>query len=334
MPQPLGAFPLVRTADLDRLRSVLATLFQDSIFAIESDGDRVASCINYCPLQHTGLMYGNFGAAIHASFGEMQFYVQGITIKGTGEQLTNGKATSANVGGLLSPQAKLELRFNADFEHIALNIEADALAQKLGALIGLPPSKPILLEVEPQFDHPAAQRLRRLLALLAGELSATKQMPVVALVELEQAAMTWFLVGNRHNYSHLLDGRSRTAAAWQVKRVEEFIEASWDQPLTVEALAALTGASARSLFHAFKQSRGYSPMAFLRQVRLQRAWLMLNTQDPRVSVTDVAYACGFSNLGHFAGYFRAKFGETPSAVLSRAKERLRVPVPTRPGGLQ
>jgi AraC-like DNA-binding protein len=334
MHQPLGAFPLVRTADLDQLRSVLATLFQDSIFAIRSDRDSVASCINYCPLQRTGLMYGNYGAAIHASFGEMQFYVQGITLKGTGEQLTNGKATSANVGGLLSPHANLHLRFNAGFEHIAFTIEADALAQKLGAILGSPPSKPILLEVDPQFDHPAAQWLRRLMEFLAGELSVNRHMPVVALVELEQAAMTWFLVGNRHNYSHLLDGRSRTAAAWQVKRVEEFIEARWDQPLTIEALASLTGASARSLFHAFKQSRGYSPMAFLRQVRLQRAWLMLNTQDPRVSVTDVAYACGFSNLGHFAGYFRAKFGEAPSAVLSRSKERLRMAVPTRPCGLQ
>jgi len=48
-----------------------------------------------------------------------------------------------------------------------------------------------------------------------------------------------------------------------------------------------------------------------------------NARDPEVSVTDVAYACGFGNLGHFAKYFRAKFGETPSAVLSRSKNRLR-----------
>jgi hypothetical protein len=156
MPQPLDAFPLVRTTDLDQLRSVLATLFQDSTFAIGSDRDSVASCINFCPLQHTGLMYGNFGTAIRASFGEMRFYVQGITLKGTGEQLTNGKATSANVGGLLSPHANLRLHFNAGFEHIALNIEADALMQKLGAIIGSPPSQPLLLEVDPEFGHPAA----------------------------------------------------------------------------------------------------------------------------------------------------------------------------------
>ena len=330
MPRPLDSFPLVRTTDLNQLQSVLATLFQDSIFDIGSDCDSVTNCINYCPLQHSGLIYGDFGAAIRASFGEMHFYVQGITIRGTGEQLTNGKATSANVGGLLSPRTDLRLHFGAGFELLALNIEADALARKLGAIIGSPPSKPILFEVDPEFSHPSALRLRRLIEFLVEKLSSDRRdMPLVALVEIEQALMTWFLIGNRHNYSHLLDSRSRWAAPWQVKRAEEYIEASWDQPLTIEVLAAVTGASARSLFHTFKQNRGYSPMAFIRQVRLQRAWLMLNTQDPGVSVTEVAYACGFSNLGHFAGYFRAKFGETPSAVLSRSKNRLQRPTGER-----
>jgi AraC-like DNA-binding protein len=335
MPGPLDSFPLVRTTDLDQLRPVLATLFQDSVFDIGSDRDSVTSCINYCPLQHTGLMYGNFGAAIRASFGEMRFYVQGITIRGTGEQLTNGKATSANVGGLLSPRTNLRLNFGTGFELIALNIEADALTQKLGAIIGVAPSKPILFEVDPEFGHPAALRLRRLIEFLAKKLnSGLLDMPVVALVEIEQALMMWFLVGNRHNYSHLLNSRSRSAGPWQVKRAEEYIEANWDQPLTIEVLADVTGASARSLFHAFKQSRGYSPMAFIRQVRLQRAWLMLNTQGPALSVTEVAYMCGFSNLGHFAGYFRDKFGETPSAVLSRAKNRERRPTESPPGRLR
>jgi len=184
----------------------------------------------------------------------------------------------------------------------------------------------IVFEVDPEFDHPAIVRMRGLIEFLAKQLSRDSQgMPLVTLVEIEQALMTWFLVGNRHNYSHLLNGRSRSASPWQVKIVEEYIEANWDQPLTVEILVAVTGASARSLFHAFKQSRGYSPITFLRQVRLQRAWLMLNGQEREVSVTDVAYACGFVNLGHFARYFRDKFGETPSAVLARAKGRWMTP---------
>lgn len=134
--------------------------------------------------------------------------------------------------------------------------------------------------------------------------------------------LTCLLLGNRHNHSSRLEQRAPSAASRQVRRAEEFIEANWDQPLTIESLAAVSGSSARSLFHAFKQARACSPMAFIRQVRLQRAWLMLNAPDPNVSVTDVAYTCGFGNLGHFSGYFRAKFGEMPSGVLTRAKARL------------
>jgi hypothetical protein len=143
-----------------------------------------------------------------------------------GEQLTNGKTTSVNVGGLLSPRANLRLHFDAGFEHLALNIEADVLARKLGAIIGSPPSKPILFEVDPEFGHPAVLRLRRMIEFLVEELSSGRRdIPIVALVEMEHALMTWFLVGNRNNYSPLLNGRSQSAAPWQVKRAEEYIEA-------------------------------------------------------------------------------------------------------------
>lgn len=316
----LDTFPLVRTTDLDHLRSVLATLFQDSTYDIIGDGVRAANCINYCPLQSSGILYGNFGAAISASFGEMRFFVHGVTLRGTGEQVTNGKTTSANVGGLLSPKARLKLKFDSGFETISLKIEADALAAKLGAIIGTPPTTPLCVHVDPDFRNPAAKRLHGLLGFLVGQLSSNQRgIPLVELVEMEQALMTSFLVGNRHNHSHLLERRTPFAAPWQVKRAEEYIEANWDQPLTIEVLAAATGASGRSLFHSFRQSRGYSPMIFVRQVRLRRAWLMLNSKEADMSVTDIAYACGFGNLGHFAKYFRTKFGETPSAVLSRTK---------------
>jgi transcriptional regulator GlxA family with amidase domain len=36
-------------------------------------------------------------------------------------------------------------------------------------------------------------------------------------------------------------------------------------------------------------------------------------------VTDVAFACGFSNLGHFAKGYYTQFGERPSATLNAAR---------------
>ena len=117
----------------------------------------------------------------------------------------------------------------------------------------------------------------------------------------------------------LLERQPPSIAPWQVRRVEDYIAANWDQPIGVEDLAAATGASVRSIFRTFKQCRGYSPMEFVKQVRLRRAHEMLTCGDTTTSVTDVAFACGFGDLGRFSKDYRARFGALPSATLHRSK---------------
>jgi transcriptional regulator GlxA family with amidase domain len=104
-----------------------------------------------------------------------------------------------------------------------------------------------------------------------------------------------------------------------VRRVEDYIEAHWDQAITIEKLADVTEISARSIFKAFQRSRGYSPMAFAKKVRLTHANEMLKMPDAKTSVTGVAFACGFANLGHFAKDYQEMFRELPSETLGRSK---------------
>lgn len=115
------------------------------------------------------------------------------------------------------------------------------------------------------------------------------------------------------------ENSARGPKTWQARRVEQYIEAHWDQPITIEILAHATAASARSIFHHFRSCRGQSPMAFLKQLRLQHAKEMLERTDLNRSVTDTAIACGFGNLGHFAGDYFKRYGEHPSDTLRRGK---------------
>ncbi len=131
--------------------------------------------------------------------------------------------------------------------------------------------------------------------------------------------MTSFLLTNPNNYSGLLHGEPLAAAPWQVRLAEQFIETNWDQPITIEALTAATNVSARSLFSSFKAARGYSPMDFVKRVRLGRAWRKLSKPDAETSVSAVAYECGFGNPGHFAVDYRRQFGERPSETLRRGR---------------
>jgi hypothetical protein len=52
---------------------------------------------------------------------------------------------------------------------------------------------------------------------------------------------------------------------------------------------------------------------------LQHAKDMLNCPNENTSVADVAFACSFCNLGHFAKTYCEMFGELPSRALNRSK---------------
>jgi transcriptional regulator GlxA family with amidase domain len=212
--------------------------------------------------------------------------------------------------------------YQAGFESFILRVEASALQAKLSAALGIPITRNIEFARRSSLDNPALRRLRRMLEFMVSELDRDDgKVPAAALAEFEQMLLIAFLTGNPHNFSDVLGREQPRPAPWQVRRVEEYIAANWNRPITVEALAAAAGASARSIFKAFRDSRDCSPMAFVKSIRLQHARQMLQQPDGTTTVVSTAFACGFLNPGHFARDYRIAFGELPSATLGAARHR-------------
>ncbi len=85
-------------------------------------------------------------------------------------------------------------------------------------------------------------------------------------------------------------------------------------------LAEQLGISLRSLQRYFKLL-GETPGQRLLQLRLTQARTELATRKLRTaSITDCAYACGFSDLSHFYRAFRQRYGMTPGDVAERAQD--------------
>jgi AraC-like DNA-binding protein len=329
---PLERFPYLDTREPDEFQTAYGRMLGGITLELREVARGFHGRINYHGLQHVGLVYGAYGTHFRIGLPRLDVYAQGFPMKGSGSH-TVGRAeviVSKNEGVVITAGEGATLCYGADFAHLALLINPASLANKLSGLIGGPPSTPLRFERSVDYRRPEAEKLRRLVQFVARDLSAASEAPTPALVfaELEQVLMVSFLLGNTNNYSHLLLGQPRATSPWQVRRAEEYIMANWDQPITIEALAVTTNASARSLFYSFKRSRGYSPMAFVRQVRLQRARQMLADQNSATSVTDVAFACGFGNLGHFAKDYLRCFGEYPSDTLKRTKVAEAVQQPT------
>lgn len=320
----LEQFPVVRTQSADELRADLMRLAGVRSFDVRLGDGRLDARVNQHKLHDTSFFYATFGVPVRLEFPGADYFRLQIMLRGNAAAVVQGKRILAAPGECCAISSNEEVIQNdsADFAHLVLRISSDALITKLGALIGAQPKGPLSFQEPAGFVGEQARSLRRLALFLADELETCQShLHALAVAEMEQAMIVAFLCWNRHNFSDLLDREPQAIAPWQVRRAEEFIAANWNQPITVEELAKAVGASVRTIFRSFKQSRGFGPMVFVKRLRLANAREILNRGDPSATVTGTALSCGFHNLSHFALDYRRAFGELPSETLNRATGR-------------
>jgi transcriptional regulator GlxA family with amidase domain len=113
-------------------------------------------------------------------------------------------------------------------------------------------------------------------------------------------------------------GTALTSSRGRIHRVLDYIDQHANEPLTTADLTQVAGVSARGLQDGFQKQVGMSPMAYVRNARLERAHADLLANPTSMSVTDVAMRWGFFHLSRFAGQYRRRFGVLPSTTVKRA----------------
>lgn len=95
----------------------------------------------------------------------------------------------------------------------------------------------------------------------------------------------------------------------QLRKVLDFIDKNYSQPITLEQLADAASMSPKYFCRFFSQMTHRTPMNYLNYQRIEHACYALSTGD--LTVTEVAYACGFNDLSYFIKTFRKYKGVTP-----------------------
>ncbi len=320
---PLFRYPAIHTSNVEQFESELVDIYGATGFKLP-DPERLNVRGNFVQLSDVALGFGACGTSATIVFGEGDFARLQLPLRGQGTTRCGNASTEVGVSrpSLTSPGRPTMLDYGDDFEHLFVRVSSEAIERKLAVLLGQSIGREFEFDLA-QFGGPAMlSGLTHLIDLLVEQLNDEhSQLAPAALLELEQAVILQLLFASRHNFSELLDREPRDTMPVHVRRVEAYIEANCSRPITIEALVQTAGVSARTLFRAFEKARGCSPMAFARQVRLERARTMLLKLEANASVTGVAFLCGFSNLGHFASAYRARFGELPSQTLHRSRSR-------------
>lgn len=96
----------------------------------------------------------------------------------------------------------------------------------------------------------------------------------------------------------------------KVRHCHELIRSQLADPaLSVESLARQLGCTPDHLSRCFRAETGMAVSATIRQQRLALAKNLL--QDPKLNISEIAWACGFGSLNYFVRVFRQAMGQPP-----------------------
>ncbi|WP_437678221.1 helix-turn-helix domain-containing protein [Sorangium sp. So ce131] len=105
--------------------------------------------------------------------------------------------------------------------------------------------------------------------------------------------------------------RHASLSSSQRTQIERFVDGALSSNFGLVDLAGLVGYSPDHFSRLFKHTFHQTPYQYVLSRRIERAMTML--RDERLSIAEIALACGFSNQGHLTTAFKRRTGTTPGA---------------------
>ena len=109
--------------------------------------------------------------------------------------------------------------------------------------------------------------------------------------------------------------QAQAAIRAPLRELQAWVADHLDADLAVAALAARAHMSERHFARAFKDETGMTPAAYVEQVRVERARMLLESTP--APVANVAACCGFGTVETMRRAFARRVGVSPGAYRER-----------------
>lgn len=319
----MASFPIVSTRHPDEAESAMSRELADlRLERVQSPKDFRLE-MNGVHLGDALLTYTQFDTDVIVNPGEMHDAL--AILVGVGERsviyVDGSPVPSDTRVPIVAPPRNVVHHYAARGGFFVLRLEYGVLMESLQKTLDRTLREPLRFDKSVVLDTSFGRYVQDLVEFLA---SAAERDPTVLAHSALRAGFNDLaisaLLSAPSNYSaELNDDRAARAGPAVVRRAEGFLAAYATEPITIDRLLEECGCSRRALFKAFRESRGYTPMQFLMDRRLDLARESLRTAPSGETVSSIAYTCGFSHPGRFATAYRTRFGERPSETLRRGR---------------
>lgn len=323
VPPALAEREIFYTEDIGEASELIATALAPNRLTVDARAaDSFAASLHGARLRDVSLLYLDLHVPAEMATPRTGQYVAiHMPTAGSAVVSSQGSTVEANpiMAVVTSAHTPLTMRFEDDSPHLILRVELDALERHLSRLMGRTLDHPIEFELSMDLTSDSAVRWHSAVQLLHTEVlqAGSLVQQGLGIGALEEFLMSTLLILQPSNYQRLVARPAERPGRRAVRRSIEYIEAHLSEPLTMEQIAAHVDMSIRSVQQGFREELAVSPMAYVRDRRLDQARAQLADAIPAdgVSVTDVAVAWGFTHLSNFSSLYRRRFGELPSETL-------------------
>ncbi len=104
-----------------------------------------------------------------------------------------------------------------------------------------------------------------------------------------------------------------------VEKITDFLEEHYAEKISLDQIAGNMYLSPFYISKIFKAETGDTPIHFLIEIRMEKAKELL-TNEPSLSVQEIAARVGYDDAYHFSKLFKKKFGAAPTAVRRQENE--------------
>lgn len=220
---------------------------------------------------------------------------------------------------VISPGTSYTLHLEQDSPQTIVRIEREAVERQLSRMLGSRLPEPIVFEHVGDLTTDTAARWHGALQILSNEVLSPGSLiqQGYGAGSLEELIISTLLYVQESNYSERLRSRPKQSGRVAVRRSIEYIERHLAEPITLGDIAEYVQMSPRSIQAGFRSDLDTTPIAFIRDRRLDavRRSLLAAIPGEGINVTEAASRWGFTHLGNFSIVYRQRFGESPSQTL-------------------
>lgn len=305
------------TTDLDQARQYMSGIFRSHALRFAAGEDRLDLAHRQIRIGGISLHDLSYGGRVVLDAPAMEkFVLFQVNLAGTARIVRGGAEEDVGLRGgyVVGSEQTFAKHWSPDGRQLIIRVDRERLESHLGSQLG--GDRPKRIAFGREIVAEAAGVLQSLVAFHDSLRALAPDVSARLARSLEETILTTLLSVFPHSLREDFLRPASPCAPYYVRRAEEFVRAQPGRPITLEDLVAAAGVSARTLHYGFRRFRDTTPLAFVKDCRLELAHRLLQEADPgTASVTGIALECGYVSPSRFSSDFRRRFGITPSAKL-------------------